>query len=109
MNERLIMTGSKKITVVTSEQMRAMRDLGHSRSDWARVAREEALNDPLAAEQNRAIGRLIAKIEARKRGRPVEGEAKTAISLRVPVSVLEHWKASGPGWQTRMVERLAAF
>jgi len=95
------------MTVVTTEQMRAMRDRGESRSDWARVAREQDRDDPLAAEQNRAIGRTIAKIEARKRGRPVAGEAKTAISLRVPVSVLEHWKASGPGWQTRMVERLA--
>ncbi|MGN6788386.1 MAG: BrnA antitoxin family protein [Rhodanobacteraceae bacterium] len=50
------------------------------------------------------IGELIAC----KRGRPVVGEPKEAISLRMPHSVLERWKATGPGWQTRMVERLSA-
>jgi len=93
---------------MSSEEMRAARARGEDQSDWERVRREQD-KDPLLVEQNRAIGELIAKIEARKGGRPVVGEAKTAISLRVPVSVLEHWKASGPGWQTRMVERLARF
>lgn len=94
------MPGSK-ITSLTSEQMRAAAARGEDRSDWARV-RREANADPAAAEQNRKIGKLIA----RKPGRPVVGEAKEAISLRVPVSVLAQWKASGPGWQTRMVEAL---
>jgi uncharacterized protein (DUF4415 family) len=96
------MPGSKKMTVMTSEQMRALGD----RSNWERVHRELA-QDPVAVEQNIAIGHTIARLEARKRGRPVLGEAKTAIFLRVPVSVLEHWKAPCPGWQTRMVQYLA--
>lgn len=79
-----------------------MRARGESASDWARVRREAAL-DAQATEQTRAIGALIA----RKRGRPVEGEAKTAISLRVPDSVLAAFKATGPGWQTRMTDALA--
>jgi uncharacterized protein (DUF4415 family) len=29
------------------------------------------------------------------------------ISLRLPPDVIERWKATGPGWQTRMAERLA--
>jgi uncharacterized protein (DUF4415 family) len=97
------MRGSKKITVMTSEQMRAARARGEDRTDWERV-RREARKDPHAVKWNRKIGELIA----RKRGRPVVGEAKTAISLRVPVSVVERWKATGPGWQTRMVARLSA-
>ncbi|MDR0479544.1 MAG: BrnA antitoxin family protein [Burkholderiaceae bacterium] len=101
------MSGSKKMTVMTSEQMRAARARGDSHSDWERV-RREIDKDPVAVEQNRAIGSLIDRIEARKRGRPVSGEAKTAISLRVPVSVLNAWKASGPGWQTRMVQCITA-
>lgn len=40
-------------------------------------------------------------------GRPVKGSPKTAISLRVPNDALARWKASGPGWQTRMAETLA--
>jgi uncharacterized protein (DUF4415 family) len=97
------MRGSKKMTAMTSEQMRAARARGEGRSDWPRV-RREANRDPEAAAMNRKIGALIA----RKRGRPLVGEPKEAISLRVPQSVLQRWKASGPGWQTRMVERLSA-
>lgn len=94
---------SKKITVKTSEAMRASRAAGKSRTDRARVPRD-ANRGAGAAAANRKIGELIA----RKRGRPVVGEPKEAISLRVPQSVLERWKATGPGWQTRMVERLYA-
>jgi uncharacterized protein (DUF4415 family) len=100
------MRGSK-MTSMTSEQMRAARNRGESRTDWARVWRE-GNNDPAARAQNRAIGELIGELEARKRGRPVVGEVKTAVSLRIPDSVLARWKATGPGWQTRMVERLSA-
>ena len=95
------MTGSK-ITSMTSEQMRAARSRGESRTDWERV-RREANQEPSAADENRAIGETIA----RRRGRPVAGEPKAAISLRLPVSVLERWKATGPGWQTRMAEVLS--
>lgn len=94
------MSGSK--TVKNSEALRAARARGETGSDWARVRRDIG-QDAQAAEDNRHIGALIA----RKRGRPVQGESKTAISLRVPDSVLARWKATGPGWQTRMVERLS--
>jgi uncharacterized protein (DUF4415 family) len=87
--------------------MRTARARGEDRTDWTRVRREIA-KDPDAAAQNRAIGELIAKMEARKRGRPVVGEAKTAVSLRVPDSVLARWRASGKGWQTRAAAVLAA-
>ena len=47
-----------------------------------------------------------------RRGRPM-GSSKPAttrkqVTLRIPPDVLERWKATGPGWQTRMVERLSA-
>jgi len=86
---------------MTADEMRAAVERGESRTDWQRVRRALA-DDPAAVEDNRKVGALIAK-----RGRPVQGEAKMAISLRLPVSVLEAWKATGPGWQTRMVEDLA--
>ncbi|WP_298233922.1 BrnA antitoxin family protein [uncultured Azohydromonas sp.] len=41
----------------------------------------------------------------RRRGRPA-GSTKTQIALRVDDDVLEAFKASGPGWQTRMNEAL---
>jgi uncharacterized protein (DUF4415 family) len=47
------------------------------------------------------------------RGRPPKPreERKVAISIRLHPMVLEHYKASGPGWQTRMEKVLidAAF
>jgi len=100
------MSGSK-ITSMTSDEMRAARARGEDRSDWERV-RSAAIKDPVAREQNHAIGELIAKMEARKRGRPVVGETKTAVSLRMPDSVLARWRASGKGWQTRAAAVLAA-
>jgi uncharacterized protein (DUF4415 family) len=33
---------------------------------------------------------------------------QAAIQLRLPPDTLARWKASGPGWQTRMSELLAA-
>ena len=94
------MTGLK-ITSMTGDEMRAAIERGEDRTDWKRV-RQALANDPTAVEDNRKIGELIVK-----RGRPVQGERKAAISLRLPVSVLARWKATGPGWQTRMAERLS--
>jgi len=48
-----------------------------------------------------AAGRLL-----RPRGRPKTGRARTLISLRLPPDTLARWKATGPGWQTRMVDVL---
>jgi uncharacterized protein (DUF4415 family) len=42
---------------------------------------------------------------ARSRGRPV-GSGKTQIALRVDNSVLEAFRSTGKGWQTRMNEAL---
>jgi len=40
------------------------------------------------------------------RGRPKTGHARTLISLRLPPETLARWKATGPGWQTRMADTL---
>jgi uncharacterized protein (DUF4415 family) len=42
----------------------------------------------------------------RPRGRPKSGTARTSISLRLPPETLARWKATGPGWQTRMADTL---
>jgi uncharacterized protein (DUF4415 family) len=41
-----------------------------------------------------------------RRGRPPAEKPKQAISLRVDADVLDHYKATGPGWQSRMNEAL---
>jgi len=41
-----------------------------------------------------------------RRGRPKLLNPKRLLSLRLPPEVIAGWKASGPGWQTRMVQVL---
>ena len=50
---------------------------------------------------------MFARAVFKKAGRPVLENPRELISLRVPSEVLEKWRASGPGWQTRMVQRLS--
>jgi uncharacterized protein (DUF4415 family) len=42
----------------------------------------------------------------RSRGRPKSDTPKTQVTLRLSQEVLEHFKAGGPGWQTRIDETL---
>jgi uncharacterized protein (DUF4415 family) len=37
-----------------------------------------------------------------RRGRPKLENPRQLLSLRLPPKVIASWKASGPGWQTRM-------
>ncbi len=39
-------------------------------------------------------------------GRPKSDSAKESISLRLDPDVLSHFRATGPGWQTRINEAL---
>lgn len=41
-----------------------------------------------------------------RRGRPKSAAPNVAVSLRIPPDVLDRWKKTGPGWQTRMVASL---
>ena len=41
-----------------------------------------------------------------RRGGPKLEKPKRLLSLRLPPDVIANWKASGPGWQTRMAETL---
>jgi uncharacterized protein (DUF4415 family) len=50
---------------------------------------------------------MLARATVNKGGRPFSPNPRKLISLRLPTEVLERWKATGPGWQTRMAERLS--
>ena len=50
---------------------------------------------------------MFARATVNKGGRPVSESPRKLISLRLPADVIERWKATGPGWQTRMAERLS--
>src|SRR5882757_7248962 len=53
------------------------------------------------------FGAASAAKMLKPRGRPKSGKARTSISLRLPPETLARWKATGPGWQTRMAEALS--
>jgi uncharacterized protein (DUF4415 family) len=50
---------------------------------------------------------MLARATVNKGGRPVSPNPRKLLSLRLPADVIERWKATGPGWQTRMAERLS--
>ena len=76
------------------------------RSDMDRVdahtLKNEAYEDrPELSEE------MLARAKVNKGGRPLSANPRKLISLRLPTDVIERWKATGAGWQTRMAERLS--
>ena len=49
----------------------------------------------------------LSRAVVNKGGRPRSANPRKLISIRLPVDVIEQWKATGPGWQTRMANRLS--
>ncbi|MCZ2291104.1 MAG: BrnA antitoxin family protein [Burkholderiales bacterium] len=78
------------------------RSLG---SDLAKVAAHV-----IQAEEYEELPELTEDMLARgtvnKGGRPRAANPKKLISIRLAQDVIERWRASGPGWQTRMAEQL---
>lgn len=57
------------------------------------------------------LGKKAAGLLVRKRGRPagsVKPDAKKNVTLRLDPDVVEGWRKTGPGWQSRMNEALRA-
>jgi uncharacterized protein (DUF4415 family) len=50
---------------------------------------------------------MLARAKVKKGGRPVSDNPRKLITIRLPADVLARWKDSGPGWQTRMADRLS--
>ena len=50
---------------------------------------------------------MLARARISKGGRPPSENPRKQLTLRLPADVIERWKATGPGWQTRMADRLS--
>ena len=50
---------------------------------------------------------MLARAHVNKGGRPLSPNPRKLLSLRLPADVIDRWKATGAGWQTRMAERLS--
>ncbi|MHB0952857.1 MAG: BrnA antitoxin family protein [Allorhizobium sp.] len=82
---------------------------GYTREDWDAVSD----NPELTAEQiarmkpfREVFPELAEKIDKKLGGRPKSDNPKRAISIRLDAEVIERFKASGEGWQSRMNEAL---
>jgi uncharacterized protein (DUF4415 family) len=74
--------------------------------------RKSAHTSSSADEAPEITDSWVAEADLRKgsklirRGRPKLDNPKRLLSLRVSPNVIDGWKASGSGWQTRMVKVL---
>lgn len=65
-------------------------------------AQDEAITaDALTDPDNPPADALLAR-----RGRPVSDNPKGRVTIRLDNDVLSHFRAQGPGWQTRVNEAL---
>ena len=72
-----------------------------ARVDAHRIARTEYEELPELTDD------MLARAVVNKGGRPRSASPRQLISLRLPAEVIARWRATGPGWQTRMAERLS--
>lgn len=80
---------------------------GHSlRSDLVRVDAHKIKKSEYE-ELPELTEEMLARATINKGGRPRAVNPRKQLTLRLPVDVIERWKATGPGWQTRMAERLS--
>ncbi|MBV9572337.1 MAG: BrnA antitoxin family protein [Alphaproteobacteria bacterium] len=79
-----------------------------SQEDWDAVD-----SPPLTTVQLRQMRPLrevmpdLAEAYRRSRGRPKIANPKTQVSLRLDTEIIETFKATGPGWQTRINDVLS--
>ena len=61
-------------------------------------------------KQARPASEVVPKVvEAHRRGRPLKPDKKRQLTLRLSPEVVDYFKSSGPGWQTRMDEALKEY
>lgn len=81
---------------------------GYSRTDWEEVNDNPEMTEAEIAELRpfREVFPDLADAIDRKLGRPKAESPKKAISIRLDQEVIDRFKASGDGWQSRMNEAL---
>jgi len=50
---------------------------------------------------------MFARGTVNRGGRPRSANPKKLISIRLTEDVIQRWRETGPGWQTRMAEKLS--
>ena len=81
---------------------------GYSQEDWDAVDSPSATPEQLARAKpfGMAFPELAENMRRNLGGRPILENPKKLVSLRLDSVVLEKFKATGKGWQSRMNEVL---
>ena len=80
---------------------------GFSQEDWDEVCDNPELTDEQLAAARPLVEVMPELVAAMRRSRgPQKAPTKALFSLRLEAEVLDAWRASGPGWQSRMSEVL---
>ena len=74
-------------------------------SDLAKVA-EHVIQPEEYEELPELTDEMLARGKVNRGGRPRSANPRKLISLRLSEDVIQRWRATGPGWQTRMAEKL---
>ena len=88
---------------MTASKRASPRSLG---SDLAKVA-AHVIQPEEYDELPELTDDMLARGVINKGGRPRSENPKKLISIRLPEAVIPKWRATGPGWQTRMAEKLS--
>lgn len=81
---------------------------GYSKQDWDDVSDNPAWTKAEIAK-SKSFGELFPALDAsikRSRGRPTVATPKAHVSLRLDQDVLDKFKSTGKGWQSRINEAL---
>ena len=81
---------------------------GYTKADW-----DEVSDNPEWTEEDFKLARPFAEVcpelaasIARSRGRPAADNPKKQVTLRLDADVVERYRSSGTGWQSRINEDL---
>ena len=88
---------------MTASKHVSHRSLG---SDLARVA-AHVIQPEEYEELPELTDDMLIRGKVSKGGRPRSENPKKLISIRLPENIIQRWRATGPGWQTRMAEKLS--
>ena len=88
---------------MTVSKLASRRSLG---SDLAKVAAHVIQPDEYD-ELPELTDDMLKRGKVNRGGRPRSENPKRLISIRLPEDVIQKWRSTGPGWQTRMAEKLA--
>lgn len=103
----------KRGTIVsyTAEEIDEMLARGEDRTDWAAVGAttQEDVERQIAGDPDLALPADWEKTVIRGLPFPLPATSKTQITLRLDPQIIEHFKRSGRGWQSRINAVLRSY